>query len=73
MALVSVCCDRNMNDVISTGKMHTVVETRGTAECFHAFFPVEMASFIFLSQHRDTIGPFIREKIRRDLFKTRLI
>ena len=30
------------------------METRGGAECFHAFFPVEMTSFVFLSQHRDT-------------------
>ena len=27
---------------------------RGGAEWYHEFFPVEMASFMFLSQHRDT-------------------
>ena len=36
IAYVSLCCDRNMNDVISTGKK-CLVETRGGAECFHAF------------------------------------
>ena len=28
------------------------------AKCFHAFFPVEMASFMFLSEHRDTKAMF---------------
>ena len=32
---MSLCCDRNMNDVISTGKC--LVKTRGVAECFLVF------------------------------------
>ena len=42
---VSLWRDRNMNDVIS-------------AECNRAFFQVGMASFMFLSQHRDTKATF---------------
>ena len=40
-----------MNDVISTGKC--VVKVRGVAEVFSGIFPVEMASFMFLSQYKD--------------------
>ena len=35
------------------------MKTRGVAECFLGFFPVEMAlSFMFLSQYRDTKAIF---------------
>ena len=53
-----LCCDRNMNGVISNPPKIPIVETRGGAQCFHAFSPVEMASFTLLSQHRDTKGMF---------------
>ena len=34
------------------------METGAGAERFHAFFPVEMASFVFLLQQRDTKAMF---------------
>ena len=52
---VSLFCDRNTNDVISTEKkMPCGISIRDGASVFTHFSPVEMASFVFLSQHRDT-------------------
>ena len=57
IAYVSLCCDRNMNDVFSSRtKFH--VASRDVAECFEVFCPIEMTSFMFLSQHRVTKAMF---------------
>ena len=44
--------DRNMNDAISTGKIQE--NTRLYLVFSPGIFPVEMTSFMFLSQHGDT-------------------
>ena len=53
---MSLCCDRNMNDVISTRKMLSGNTRR--SRVFSGISPVEMASFMFLSQYRDTKAIF---------------
>ena len=45
-----------MNDIISIGKMPCKNTRR--SRVFSGIFPVEMASFMFLSQHRDTKAIF---------------
>ena len=56
MAFVYLFCGRNMNDAISTGKMPG--ENTRRLRVFSGNFPVKMASFMFLSQHRDTQAIF---------------
>ena len=52
MDFVSLCCDRNMNDAISIEQMRENTRLRLLFPL--GIFPVEMASFVFLSQNRDT-------------------
>ena len=49
-------CDRNMNDAISTGKIPGNTWLR--LVFLLGIFPVEMTSFMFLSQHRNTQAIF---------------
>ena len=42
---------------VSMGDAYNIL-TQDRAECFHTFFQVEMASFMSLSQHRDTKAMF---------------
>ena len=53
---MSLCCDRNMNDVISTRKMSS--ENMRRSWVFSGIFLVEMPSFMFPSQYRDTKAIF---------------
>ena len=53
MAFVSLCCNRNINDAISIRKNAFLVGHFYFISNW-AFFPVEMTSFMFLPQHRDT-------------------
>ena len=53
---MSRCCDRNMNDVISTRKMPS--ENMWRSRVFSGIFLVEMVSFMFLSQYSDTKSIF---------------
>ena len=46
-----LCCDRDINDITSTRKMPS--ENTRCSQVLYGVFPVEMASFRFLSQHRD--------------------
>ena len=54
--LECLCVVINMNDVISPSKM-SVKNTR-RSRVFSGIFLVEMASFMFLSQYRDTKAIF---------------
>ena len=54
--LLECLCDRNMNDVISARKIHS--ENTRRSRAFSGNFLVEMASFMFLSQYRDTKAIF---------------
>ena len=57
MAFLTLSCDRNMNDVISTGQntsKHPATSRHATWD----FARIEMTSFMFLSQHRDTHAMF---------------
>ena len=51
-----LCCDRNINGVISTEKMPS--ENTRRSRVFSGIFLVEMTSFMFLSQYRDTKAIF---------------
>ena len=53
IALVSLCGDRNMNDVILTGIMPSE-NTRCSRMFSPGTFPVEMALFIFLPQYSNS-------------------
>ena len=50
--LECLCAVIETNDVISTGKMPG--ENTRRSPVFSGVFPVEVASFMFLSQYRDT-------------------
>ena len=60
---VSLCCDRNQEKSFQPEKW--LVETQDGAECFHAFFPVEMASFMFLSEQTQKPCSFLFCEITR--------
>ena len=53
---MSLCCDRNINDIISTGKIPS--ENMRLSQVFSGIYAVEMASFMFLSQYRDVKAIF---------------
>ena len=50
---MSLYCDRNIHDAISTGKIQKNKHLT-TPRVFSRYFSVEMTSSMFLSQHRDT-------------------
>ena len=52
LSVSHLCCDRNMNDAISTGKMPS--ENTRRSRVFSGIFLVGMTSFVCLSLHRDT-------------------
>ena len=53
---MSLCCERNMNDIISTIPFPS--ENTRRSQAFSGVFTVEMMSFMFLPQYRETKAIF---------------